>query len=92
MGAQQAVETLNEVRLTNLKRDQGREPTADELEHIRADVGAYYERTSHPYHLTSELRDDGLIDPVDTRNTLAMALSAALNAPLAPRQAGVLRI
>ena len=37
---------------------------------IAAEVGEYYERTSHPYHLTSELRDDGLIDPIDTRNTL----------------------
>ena len=37
---------------------------------IEREVGEYYERTSHPYHLTSELRDDGLIDPIDTRNTL----------------------
>jgi 3-methylcrotonyl-CoA carboxylase beta subunit len=92
MGAEQAVKTLTEVRVANLKREEQREPTPAELERIQAEVGDYYERTSHPYHLTSELRDDGLIDPVDTRNTLAMALSAALNAPIERTPGGVLRI
>ena len=92
MGAEQAVKTLSEVRVANLRREEGRDPTAAELDRIHQEVGAYYERTSHPYHLTSELRDDGLIDPVDTRNTLAMALSASLNAPIERTPGGVLRI
>ncbi len=92
MGAEQAVKTLTEVRVANLRREEDREPTPAELEKIQAEVGEYYERTSHPYHLTSELRDDGLIDPVDTRNTLGMALSAALNAPFERTPGGVLRI
>ena len=92
MGAEQAVKTLSEVRITNLQREEGREPTMAELDSIHAEVHDYYERTSHPYHLTSELRDDGLIDPVDTRNTLAMALSASLNAPFERTPGGVLRI
>jgi len=92
MGAEQAVKTLTEVRITNLKREAGRDPTAEELAKIQNDVGDYFERTSHPYHLTSELRDDGLIDPVDTRNTLGMALNAALSAPIERTPGGVLRI
>jgi 3-methylcrotonyl-CoA carboxylase beta subunit len=92
MGAEQAVKTLSEVRVANLMREEGRDPTPEELARIDAEVGDYYERTSHPYHLTSELRDDGLIDPIDTRNTLAMALSAALNAPIERTPGGVLRI
>lgn len=92
MGPEQAVKTLTEVRIANLQREEGREPTPAELDRIHAEVGDYYERTSHPYHLTSELRDDGLIDPVDTRNTLAMALSASLNAPFERTPGGVLRI
>ena len=92
MGAEQAVKTLTEVRVANLKREEGREPTPEERGLIRSEVGDYYERTSHPYHLTSELRDDGLIDPIDTRNTLAMALSASLNAPIDRTPGGVLRI
>ena len=92
MGAEQAVKTLTEVRVANLRREQDRDPTSAELEHIESEVGDYYERTSHPYHLTSELRDDGLIDPVDTRNALGMALSASLNAPIERTPGGVLRI
>jgi 3-methylcrotonyl-CoA carboxylase beta subunit len=92
MGAEQAVKTLTEVRVASLKREQQREPMPEELEAIRADVGDYFERTSHPYHLTSALRDDGLIDPVDTRNTLGMALSASLSAPIERTPNGVLRI
>ena len=92
MGPDQAVNTLSQVRIASLRREQGREPTPEELAQIRDEVGTYFERTSHPYHLTSELRDDGLIDPCDTRNTLGMALSAALNAPIERKPAGVLRI
>jgi hypothetical protein len=33
-----------------------------------------------------------LIDPTDTRNTLGMALSASLNAPIVRTPGGVLRI
>jgi 3-methylcrotonyl-CoA carboxylase beta subunit len=92
MGPDQAVTTLTQVRVASLRREQKRDPTEAELAAIRDEVGVYFEQTSHPYHLTSELRDDGLIDPVHTRNTLGMALSAALNAPIARTPGGVLRI
>jgi 3-methylcrotonyl-CoA carboxylase beta subunit len=91
MGADQAVKTLTQVRVASLKR-QGLEPGEGELEKIQAEVGEYFEATASPFYLTSELRDDGLIDPTDTRNTLGMAFSAALNAPIIRTPGGVLRI
>jgi 3-methylcrotonyl-CoA carboxylase beta subunit len=91
MGAEQAVKTLTQVRVASLKR-QGQEPDPEQLAAIQAEVGEYFERTSHPMHLTSEVRDDGLIDPTDTRNTLGMALSASLYAPIVRTPGGVLRI
>jgi 3-methylcrotonyl-CoA carboxylase beta subunit len=91
MGAEQAVSTLTQVRVASMKR-QGLEPDPVELARIEAEVGEYFEATANPYHLTSELRDDGLIDPTDTRNTLGMALSAALSAPVTRTPGGVLRI
>src|SRR3954470_3404168 len=91
MGAEQAVKTLLQVRLASMRRD-GREPDAGELATLESEVGAYFERTSHPYRLTSELRDDGLLDPVDTRSALGMALGAALSAPIVRTPGGVLRI
>lgn len=91
MGSEQAVGVLTQVRVASMKR-QGREPDPNELARIQAEVGEHFESTANPYHLTSELRDDGLIDPTDTRNTLGMALSAALIAPVTRRPGGVLRI
>jgi 3-methylcrotonyl-CoA carboxylase beta subunit len=91
MGSEQAVKTLTEVRVASLRR-QGHDPDPAELEQIASEVGEYFERTSGPYHLTSELRDDGLIDPVDTRNALGMALSVTAGAPVERTPGGVLRI
>ncbi len=92
MGPEQAVTTLSQVRIASIRREQGREATAQEIREITANVGEYFDRTSGPYHLTSELRDDGLIDPIDTRNTLAIALSATLGMPVVRAPGGVLRI
>jgi len=91
MGSEQASKTLTQVRVASLKRE-GREPAPDELEAIQAEVYEHFEATSQPYYLTSELRDDGLIDPTDTRNVLGMALSAVLTAPIVRTPGGVLRI
>lgn len=92
MGPEQAVKTLTEVRIASIRREQKRQPTPEEIADITANVGEYFDRTSGPYHLTSEMRDDGLLDMVDTRNSLGMALSASLNAPIIRQPGGILRI
>jgi 3-methylcrotonyl-CoA carboxylase beta subunit len=92
MGPEQAVSTLTEVRVASIRREKGREATREEIAAITENVGEYFARTSGPYHLTSELRDDGLIDLIDTRNTLAIALSATLGMPVVRAPGGVLRI
>jgi 3-methylcrotonyl-CoA carboxylase beta subunit len=38
------------------------------------------------------LWDDGVIDPAQTRDVLAMGLSAAMNAPAEPTRFGVFRM
>ena len=35
--------------------------------------------------------DDGIIDPIDTRQVIALSLSTALNAPLLPTHFGIFR-
>ena len=86
MGREHVADTLTQVRVAGLRR-RGEEPSPEETERIRSEVSAHFRETSHPYYLTSDLRDDGLIHPVETRNTLGMALSAVLNAPIV-RSAG----
>jgi 3-methylcrotonyl-CoA carboxylase beta subunit len=57
-----------------------------------ADVREQYEHQGNPYYSTARLWDDGVIDPVDTRRVLGLALSAAANAPLEPAGYGVFRM
>lgn len=91
MGPEVAADTLTNVRVTALRRS-GQDPTPEEIAAIRDGVVAHFEETYHSYYLTSDLRDDGLIDPTETRNTLGMSLSAVLNAPIVRAPGGVLRI
>ena len=59
----------------------------------RDDIKARYERQSHPYYASARLWDDGVIDPVDTREVLGLSLAAAMNAPLPEeRPYGILRM
>jgi 3-methylcrotonyl-CoA carboxylase beta subunit len=59
---------------------------------VGAQLKQQYERQGHPYYATARLWDDGVIDPLDTRRTIGLALGAAANAPLAPRATPVFRM
>ena len=51
-----------------------------------------YEQQGNPYYSTARLWDDGVLDPLDTRTAVGLALSACANAPLAPVSYGVFRM
>lgn len=51
-----------------------------------------YEREGNPYYSTARLWDDGIIDPLDTRNVIAIGLDAAANAPLPKTNFGIFRM
>ncbi len=91
MGAEQAANVLSEVKIRQLERD-GRSLSAAEIAAIREPVLESYRRQSSAYYSTSELWDDGILDPVDTRNALAIALSASLGAPIERPGYGVFRM
>lgn len=91
MGAEQAANTLADVKIRQLERA-GQKPTAEEIEAIRAPVIESYARESSAYYATSHLWDDGIIDPVDTRNALGLAISASLHTPIEEPSYGVLRL
>jgi 3-methylcrotonyl-CoA carboxylase beta subunit len=55
-------------------------------------IRAQYEYQGNPYYSTARLWDDGVIDPLDTRMVLGLALSVAANAPLEPVRYGVFRM
>jgi 3-methylcrotonyl-CoA carboxylase beta subunit len=55
-------------------------------------IRAQYDRQGSPYYSTARLWDDGIIDPVDTRRALGLALSAAANAPFGDPGYGIFRM
>jgi 3-methylcrotonyl-CoA carboxylase beta subunit len=91
MGADQAANVLTDIKIRQLARE-GRELSPDQVAAIRAPVLEDYRRESSAYHSTSELWDDGILDPVDTRNALGIALSVSLNAPIGSPHYGVFRL
>ena len=91
MGAQQAAGVLVQVKREQVERAGQPFGAADE-EAIRRPILDQYERQGHPYYSSARLWDDGVIDPAQTREVLALALSASLNAPVEPTPFGVFRM
>ena len=64
-----------------------------EEEAFKAPIRQKYEEEGSPWHATARLWDDGIIDPVQTRDVLGLAFAATLNAPIPERpQFGVFRM
>ena len=91
MGGEQAATVLATIRRDAVEAQGDTWPEADEAA-FRAPILEQYERQGHPTYASARLWDDGLIDPLDTRMTLALGISAALNAPAEPTRFGVFRM
>jgi 3-methylcrotonyl-CoA carboxylase beta subunit/propionyl-CoA carboxylase len=91
MGGEQAAGVLTTVKREQLARE-GKELKADEEKSIRQPILDKYEYEGSPYYSTARLWDDGILDPAETRNALALGLSAAFNAPIPDAKFGVFRM
>ena len=91
MGGEQAAKTLVEVKEKQLKK-QSAKIDAKVLEKVYADTLEAYQHQMSAYYATSQLWDDGIIDPIDTRNALGVSISASMNAPFINQGYGVFRL
>ncbi|MBW1798779.1 MAG: methylcrotonoyl-CoA carboxylase, partial [Deltaproteobacteria bacterium] len=91
MGMEQAAKTLTQIRLKALQR-QGKSLPEEEVQKIYDGIALDYMEKSSAYYSTSEMWDDGIIDPADTRKVLGISLSVALNRDYQESPHGVLRI
>jgi len=89
MGGEQAANVLLTVHMDGLH---GGALDQDEQDAFRAPIREAYEREGSPYYSTARLWDDGIIDPVDTRDVLGLGLAAARNAPVERTDFGVFRM
>jgi 3-methylcrotonyl-CoA carboxylase beta subunit len=91
MGGEQAAGVLTDIKVRSLVKA-GKKPTKNGIEEIRKPILAKYEYESSAYFSTARLWDDGIIDPLDTRETLGLAISMSLNAPIPEHKFGVFRM
>ena len=91
MGGEQAASVLATVKRDNIEAS-GAEWSEIEEEEFKAPIRDQYETEGNPYYATARLWDDGIIAPSETRRVLALAFSAALNAPVEGTRFGVFRM
>src|SRR5476651_723926 len=91
MGGEQAASVLATVKRDNIEASGGKWSEVEE-EEFKAPLREQFETEGNPYYATARLWDDGIIAPSETRRVLALAFSAALNAPVAETRFGVFRM
>ncbi|MFB7636026.1 carboxyl transferase domain-containing protein [Streptomyces sp. NPDC056149] len=95
MGGEQAASVLATVKrdqLAALNSGAGEEWSAEDEAAFKAPILAQYETQGNAYYATARLWDDGVIDPLETRQVLGLALTACANAPLGDPGFGVFRM
>lgn len=91
MGGEQAAGVLVQVKREQAERRDESFSTSQEAA-LKQPILDQYETQGHPYYSSARLWDDGVIDPAQTRDILALALSASLNAPIEPTTFGLFRM
>ena len=91
MGGEQASSVLATIRRDAIEAS-GSDWSVEDEEAFKQPIRDSYEAEGHPYHATARLWDDGIIDPIDTRHVLGLALSAAMNAPITNGRHGIFRM
>jgi 3-methylcrotonyl-CoA carboxylase beta subunit len=91
MGGEQAATVLATLRAEQ-KRASGEPWSPEDEQAFMTPIRRQYEEQGHPYYASARLWDDGVIDPLDTRRVLGLALAAVRNAPVAETRFGVFRM
>ncbi|MBU2573891.1 MAG: methylcrotonoyl-CoA carboxylase [Elusimicrobia bacterium] len=91
MGGEQAANVLCTVKMNQLAK-KGVSMSPGEQAEFKEPITSKYETESSPYYSTARLWDDGIIDPVDTRRVLGLAIAAALNMPIEEYKSPVYRM
>jgi 3-methylcrotonyl-CoA carboxylase beta subunit len=80
MGGEQAAQVLATVRRDGAQARGETWPEEDQ-KRFMDEIRATYETQGHPYYATARLWDDGVIDPLDTRRVIGLALHLAARGP-----------
>lgn len=73
MGAEQAASVLTQIKFGDKSNN--------EVTNYQNDIRKKYEDEGSPYYASARIWDDGIIDPLDTRKVLALALTTIYKTP-----------
>ena len=91
MGGEQAAGVLATVRRESMERN-GKSWSEEDEAKFKQPIVDTYEHQGHPYYASGRMWDDGVIDPAQTREVIALSLSATLNRPTEETRFGVFRM
>jgi 3-methylcrotonyl-CoA carboxylase beta subunit len=91
MGGEQAASVLATIKREALQRGGASLSDAEE-EQLKAPIREQFERQGHPYYASARLWDDGVIDPLDTRRVLGLALALTKTQETKATRYGVFRM
>jgi 3-methylcrotonyl-CoA carboxylase beta subunit len=91
MGGEQAASVLATIKREALQRN-GTTLSDAEEEQLKAPIREQFERQGHPYYASARLWDDGVIDPLDTRRVLGLALALTKTQATSATRFGVFRM
>ncbi|HEX7320104.1 MAG TPA: carboxyl transferase domain-containing protein [bacterium] len=91
MGGEQAADVLTDIKVKALQKE-GKKLKPEDVDEIRKPMLAKYEFESSAYYSTAHLWDDGIIDPLDTREVIGLSIAMSLNAPVPDHRFGVFRM
>lgn len=91
MGGQQAAMVLAQVKTDQLAA-KGQKADPKLIEEMKAEILEKYETEGSPYYSSSRLWDDGIIEPAQTRQVVALAIATSLNKQFGSPKSGVYRM
>jgi acetyl-CoA carboxylase carboxyltransferase component len=91
MGGEQAANVLITVKEDQLKAS-GKSLSPEERERMLQTILQKYETEGSAYYSTARLWDDGIIDPLDTRKVLGLAIAISQNKTYEQTKYGVFRM
>lgn len=91
MGGEQAANVLLTVKMKKMEKE-GKELTEEEKQKMIQPVLDKYEHEGSPYFSTARLWDDGIVEPLETREALGLGIAMSLNAPIPDYKVGIFRM
>jgi 3-methylcrotonyl-CoA carboxylase beta subunit len=91
MGGEQAARVLATIKREALERA-GKAFSEAEEERLKMPIREQFERQGHPFYASARLWDDGVIDPLDTRRVLGLALALTKSQDGVPTRYGIFRM